>query len=256
MLRPKPEREVPFIPSPLPLSNTALITHPHHRTFFLSLILLAIALLVALYVYVLPYYFSPQKPLLRGVPLSGEFNTNETVGTFHGQTFPSLFQDPLADIRPETNVLGYPSQKHIEVDLTNQRLYAIENGQRVYDFLVSTGKWGRTPTGVFKIWTKLRYTRMEGGNPALNTYYNLPNVPFTMFFANNEVPAHRGFGIHGTYWHNNFGTPMSHGCINLKTEEAGLLYYWAEPVLPGEKKSIRADNENPGTTVIIYGKAP
>jgi lipoprotein-anchoring transpeptidase ErfK/SrfK len=50
--------------------------------------------------------------------------------------------------------------------------------------------------------------------------YYLPGVPYTMYF-------YKGYGLHGTYWHSNFGTPMSHGCVNLKTEDAGWLYNWA-----------------------------
>jgi lipoprotein-anchoring transpeptidase ErfK/SrfK len=51
--------------------------------------------------------------------------------------------------------------------------------------------------------------------------YDLHNVPYTMYF-------YKGYGLHGTYWHNNFGTPMSHGCVNMPTEEAKWAYYWAD----------------------------
>lgn len=147
------------------------------------------------------------------------------------------------------------AQKRIYVDLNLQRLYAYDGNNKVYDFLISSGKWGRTPIGTFRIWTKLRATKMEGGNKALRTYYNLPNVPYTMFFYNEDIPKSRGFGIHGTYWHDNFGQPMSHGCINMKTEEAQLLYEWALPDNQG-KHTIRATEDNPGTEVVIYGEAP
>ncbi|MBI4136991.1 L,D-transpeptidase [Candidatus Roizmanbacteria bacterium] len=170
---------------------------------------------------------------------------------------PSVRQTYLAVKPPsQQNVLAaFDGQKRIEVDLTNQRIYAYEGNNRVMDFLISSGKWGRTPVGAFNIWVKLRSTKMEGGSKELGTYYYLPNVPFTMFFANDEIPKWRGFGIHGTYWHNNFGHPMSHGCINMKTEEVEQLYYWAQPELEG-KSSIYASEDNPGTPVIIYGEAP
>jgi hypothetical protein len=77
-----------------------------------------------------------------------------------------------------------------------------------------------------------------------------------MFFSNNEVAASKGFSLHGTYWHNNFGTPMSHGCINMKTSEAALIYEWADPQIPTGKNSVRSTPENLGTQVIIYGKPP
>ena len=174
----------------------------------------------------------------------------------------AIFQNKIVSIpsldetSPPTMVLGDSSvEKRIAVDLTNQRLYAYENNRLVYDFPISSGKWGRTPVGEFEIWIKLRYTKMEGGSKALNTYYYLPNVPYVMFFYNADIPKIRGYGLHGTYWHSNFGHPMSHGCINLKTEDAGTLYYWVRPDL-GNKASIYASDDNPGTKITIFGEAP
>lgn len=118
-----------------------------------------------------------------------------------------------------TRVLG-ESDRWIEVNLTQQRLYAWEGNNQVYSFLISSGKWAPTPTGNFAIWTKLTSTTMAGGSRALGTYYYLPNVPCTMYF-------YKGYGLHGTYWHNNFGQPMSHGCVNMRTSEACTLFNWA-----------------------------
>ena len=206
-----------------------------------------------LYTQVLPYQLSGQKDFsITPENLLGDYNPNDQKATFHGSDFLSY---KIPDPKLYQNVLGTGGDKRIEVDLTNQRLYAYENDRKVFDFLVSTGKWGRTPTGVFEIWTKLRYTKMSGGNPAIGTYYYLPNVPYVMFFANNEISRSRGFSLHGTYWHNNFGHPMSHGCVNMKTSEVEQLYYWAQPDLRG-KASINATNDNPGTKIIIYGEAP
>jgi len=219
-----------------------------------KLLVLVIAILAGahLYVNVLPYHFSDQKPLV-AENLHGFFDKSAEKGVFHGQEAYTYFIPEPAKL---AQVLGTSdSNKRIEVDLTHQRLYAFEGDRKVYDFLVSTGKWGKTPTGTFHIWIKLRYTKMEGGNPALGTYYNLPNVPYVMFFENAEVPGYRGFSLHGTYWHSNFGHPMSHGCVNMKTEEAEQIYYWALPDLRG-KSSISATADNPGTPIIIYGEAP
>lgn len=124
------------------------------------------------------------------------------------------------EINNNQNVLGAESDRWIEINLSQQRLYGWEGGNQVYNFLVSTGLWAPTPTGDFKIWTKLAKTTMAGGSKALGTYYYLPNVPCTMYF-------YKGYGIHGTYWHNNFGHPMSHGCVNMKTDEACTLFSWA-----------------------------
>jgi len=131
------------------------------------------------------------------------------------------FRDIAA--RLNSQVLGQQtrdSEKWIEVDLSDQKLYMREQDKIVGDFLISSGKWAPTPQGEWRIWTKLRYTRMRGGSRALGTFYDLPNVPYVMYYD-------RGYGVHGAYWHNNFGQPMSHGCINMKPEEAGIVFNWA-----------------------------
>jgi hypothetical protein len=91
---------------------------------------------------------------------------------------------------------------------------------------------------------------MEGGSG--RGYYNLPNVPYTMFFENSEVPGWRGYGLHGTYWHNDFGRQKSHGCVNLPTPIAKQLYEWTTPVLPEGKGMVRADANNVGTRILIH----
>ena len=103
-------------------------------------------------------------------------------------------------------------QHWIDVNLSEQRLYAYEGDTIVNSFLVSTGTW-QTPTvtGKYNVWIKLRSTSMSGPG------YYLPDVPFVMYF-------HKGYGLHGTYWHNNFGTPMSHGCVNLTIPDAEWIY--------------------------------
>lgn len=164
----------------------------------------------------------------------------------------------IASLVQTTGVLGSTSQdKHIEVDLTHQKVYAFEGSQKVYEFTVSTGKWAPTPTGEFSIWAKVKSQKMSGGTPGTGTYYYLPNVPWVMFFSNNEVPGSRGFSLHGTYWHNNFGHPMSHGCVNMRIEDAGTLFAWADPVVTDPKAwSTNATPDNPGTKVLIYGVTP
>ena len=103
----------------------------------------------------------------------------------------------------------------IDVDLSAQRLTAYEGNVPVRTIVVSTGL-PRTPTpvGQYRIYVKYLYDDMAGPG------YYLPNVPFVMYF-------YRGYSLHGTYWHNNFGRPMSHGCVNLPTSEARWLYNWA-----------------------------
>ena len=159
--------------------------------------------------------------------LSGNYTPTKNKADFHNLLYP--VPEKLEPLKDE-NILGSKSKsktKRIEVDLAKQKLYAYEGSKKVMSYLVSTGLWGKTPTGEFEVWTKLNYTLMTGGSKTLGTYYYLPNVPYVMFFYNKDVPKYKGFGIHGTYWHNNFGRPMSHGCINMKTEEVAKLFAWA-----------------------------
>ena len=103
----------------------------------------------------------------------------------------------------------------IDVNLSQQRLTAYEGQAPVFTTLISGGLPG-TPTvvGRFAIQTKLAAQTMSGPG------YWLPNVPYVMYF-------YAGYAIHGTYWHNNFGHPMSHGCVNVTTPDAAWLYGWA-----------------------------
>lgn len=143
-------------------------------------------------------------------------------------------------------------EKHIYVDLTKQTLSAYEGKKLFMQTLISSGKWGKTPRGDFKIWVKLRATRMSGGSGA--DFYDLPNVPFVMFFQNEEIPGGAGFSLHGTYWHNNFGHPMSHGCVNMRITDAQKLYNWVNPTTTGYTTYTNSRNE--GTKITIYGDTP
>lgn len=109
------------------------------------------------------------------------------------------------------------SEKHwIEINLSSQRLFAWNGSKQAYAVIVSTGKKATpTPTGIFSIKSKRRLDRMRGED------YDLPDVPYVMYF-------HQGYAIHGTYWHKRFGTPVSHGCINLAVDRAKWLFNWSE----------------------------
>jgi lipoprotein-anchoring transpeptidase ErfK/SrfK len=105
--------------------------------------------------------------------------------------------------------------RRIEIDLSQQRLYAREGKKLIYSFRISTGKRSTpTPTGRFEINSKYRTHRMRGRG------YDISDVPYTMYF-------YEGYAIHGAYWHNRFGTPVSHGCVNLPVQQARKLYNWA-----------------------------
>ncbi|MDJ0615687.1 MAG: L,D-transpeptidase [Calothrix sp. MO_192.B10] len=104
----------------------------------------------------------------------------------------------------------------IEIDLSEQQLYGWEGKKLAYYFEISTGKKSTpTPTGKFLIGAKYRYNRMRGSD------YDIPDVPYAMYF-------YKGYAIHGAYWHNKFGIPISHGCVNLRVKDARKLYNWSK----------------------------
>lgn len=193
---------------------------------------------------------SSEKIVEEILTLDGRFETDENRAVFNNQTVTPPIKEMA--LRPEKRVLSAvsPEEKWIEVNLTNQQLLAHEGDRVVYLFPISSGKrWTPTVTGEFRVWIKLKYAKMSGGSRELGNYYYLPNVPFIMYF-------YKGYGIHGTYWHDNFGHPMSHGCVNLRTPDAEKLFYWADPSVEPSGWAVRPTPANPGTRVVIHGKTP
>ncbi len=184
---------------------------------------------------------------------SGMFDPTQLQATWLGEsTSPLASQIDSSQALALGQVLGSKDEqenKWIEVDLTTQKVKAHQGNKVIYSLPISSGKFAPTPTGEYEIWYKVKYTKMEGGVKGTGTYYYLPNVPFTMFF-------YKDFGLHGTYWHNSFGHPMSHGCVNMSIVNAQKLFNWAGPYLPENKSAIMASETNPGTKVIVHGQAP
>jgi len=148
-------------------------------------------------------------------------------------------------------VLGQSTdQKWIEVDLNAQHLYAHEGEHIAFDFPISSGlPWMPTVIGEFRIWAKVRAQRMAGGSVANGTYYDLPNVPFVQYF-------YGGYSLHGAYWHDDFGHPRSHGCVNISIPNAEKLYYWTDPVLGSDEYARYNIDPSTSTKVIVHGTTP
>lgn len=179
---------------------------------------------------------------------NGSFDPTQKWGYFNQSLIPGPTAPTLIANQPEkTTVLGTESgEKWIDVNLTTQTLTAYEpNGSVFMQVPISSGLWAPTPTGTFRIWVKLRYALMVGGSKEIGTYYYLPNVPCTQYFYN-------GFGLHGTYWHHNFGHPMSHGCINMYTPDACRLFEWTSPPISSTENTVRPTADNPGTKVVVH----
>jgi lipoprotein-anchoring transpeptidase ErfK/SrfK len=127
---------------------------------------------------------------------------------------------PYPTVPPQTSYENPPSgvdadERWIDVDLSQQMVYAYVGSELVNSFLVSTGTSAHpTVTGRYHIYVKYLYDDMSGPG------YFLPDVPYVMYF-------YSGYSLHGTYWHHNFGTPMSHGCVNMYTPDAEWLFNWA-----------------------------
>ncbi len=136
------------------------------------------------------------------------------TATFEPPTLvPALPTDVPASV---ANPTGSSGERWIDVDLSNQKLVAYEGNTPVHWVTVSTGLPGTpTVTGQYHIYVKYPAQTMSGPG------YYLPDVPYVMYF-------YEGYGIHGTYWHHNFGHPMSHGCVNTPTPDAQWLYNWAD----------------------------
>lgn len=186
-----------------------------------------------------------------GLPkdLSGKVDPTQKTGIYEGKVV--NVPDSLLLVK-NPPVLGVSnSNRWIEIDLSEQKVRAWDGNGLFLESLISTGlPWFPTPTGEFTIWAKARATKMEGGIGKY--YYFLPNVPYVMFFENSEIPGFRGYSLHGTYWHSDFGSVHSHGCVNLPTPIAEKLYFWTDPQMPAGKSFVRTDATNPGTRIVIH----
>jgi hypothetical protein len=144
---------------------------------------------------------------------------------------------------------GKKGEKWIDVNLTKQVLVAYEGEKPVYATLVSSGEAGlgdpektkSTKRGIFRIHTKYRSITMD--SDVVGEEFELRDVPYVQYFEN-------GYALHGAYWHDMFGTPKSHGCVNLAPEDARRIFHWTEPQVPpawhGAARSLT------GTVVFIH----
>jgi hypothetical protein len=136
------------------------------------------------------------------------------------------------------------ADKLIHVDLAVQLVTAFEGDRMVFSSRCSSGGKGtRTPSGEFLTYHKGPSIHMTNQGDAVNNIFDLPGVPWCTFFT--------GYGnaFHGTYWHNDYGRPRSHGCVNLRTQDARWLYRWSRPHVPPGTNYLHRPGE--GTRVQI-----
>jgi len=156
----------------------------------------------------------------------------------------------IADHRDDPVGFAAEGKKWIDISIKKQMLVAYEGRRAVYATLVSTGRGGMgdpetthaTVRGVFYIHAKHVSGTMDG-DPGVDSY-DLRDVPYIQYF-------HEGYALHGAFWHDDFGKPRSHGCINLAPADAAWLFEWTDPVVPAEWHG--AVNPEGGTLVYVHG---
>jgi hypothetical protein len=180
---------------------------------------------------------------------------DELTGTYYARAM-HLRPIPHEEITPISPDVTW-EDKNIEVNLTTQTLTAYEKGSIVFQTNISSGLPNartnpkeistKTPIGTFHIQEKMPSKHMGNGNLlADGDGYELPGIPWTCFFT--DV----GHAFHGTYWHENFGTPMSHGCVNMRTSEAKWIFRWAMPPHTTAGLNTKYYFRGYGTTVEIH----
>ncbi|MFH1524455.1 MAG: L,D-transpeptidase [Chloroflexota bacterium] len=152
--------------------------------------------------------------------------------------------EEMASISPEVPL----EKKHIDIDLRIQTLTCYQDNQLIRTADISSGVQGLydTPAGQFNIMVKLPSRRMRATNLFAEDFA-LSGVPWCSFFTSE------GHALHGTYWHDNFGYPMSHGCVNMRNEDALWLYRWSRPVAAFEDTNKSTlDVKGYGTSIEIH----
>jgi hypothetical protein len=140
-------------------------------------------------------------------------------------------------------------EKWIDINLTKQVLVAYEGTKMVYATLVSTGEAGladptestATIRGIYRIDRKFVTATMSSDE--VGEEFELRDVPYVQYF-------HEGYALHGAYWHDRFGQPKSHGCINLAPEDARRLFFWTDPQVPARWHGSRDPLK--GTVVFVH----
>jgi L,D-transpeptidase catalytic domain len=137
-------------------------------------------------------------------------------------------------------------ERWFDIDLDEQVLVAYEGTRPVYTTLVSTGKWDhKTPASITRVVSKLETATMVSDKRDL---YSVADVPWTMYYDHN-------FALHTSYWHDGFGDPRSHGCVNLAPRDARALYHWSSPDVPPGWIAVYGDADHPGSLIRVRSRA-
>jgi len=188
---------------------------------------------------------------VKGEEIEGNNKWYQIDGGAHPGAY--IFSDLVTEIdqpTPPKNLTrpeGVSSGEHwIDVDLSRNVLTLAQGDSPVFTTYVAVGRSNApTITGTFRVWYKTRSVRMNLSPPVVPKAYDLPNVPDTMFY-------HRSYAIHGTYWHDKFGTRQSSGCTNLTRGDAAYLFSVTSPDLSASQKALRVTAGTPSTVVVNH----
>ncbi len=158
----------------------------------------------------------------------------------------------LTPVSPEIPL----ERKRIEVDLRKQITTAYEDDTQVFSARVATGAQFRladgsvtdfsTTPGSHRIFLKTPSRRMSGGTNGDSDYYDLPGIPWVSYFTNSRI------AFHGAYWHNDYGSPRSHGCVNMLPEDALWVYRWTLPAAPYAERFVKTVVRDEGSLVKVF----
>jgi hypothetical protein len=165
------------------------------------------------------------------VPLTTRSRTVSGVRYLEAKDGTFVRDAEVVRIDPMKRAPGWSDRRWLDVSILHQSLVAYEGKKPVYVSLVSTGRDGlgdpkkthSTIQGTFLIHTKHVTVTMDGDD--VGDEFDLRDVPFVQYFT-------QGFALHGAYWHDDFGTPRSHGCVNLAPKDAAWLFNWTDPEVP------------------------
>ena len=150
--------------------------------------------------------------------------------------------DEIAPLSPQVP----ENEKHIEILLERQLLLAYEWDELVYAARVATGRKNyESPAGWFHTFHKRPTYHMFGGADEFSIF-DLPGVPWDTYITDS------GVALHGTYWHNDFGTPHSHGCINMSIPDAKWIFRWTLPSVPAGERLILQPGKGTGVKITQY----
>lgn len=168
------------------------------------------------------------------------------------QNLRRLSQEAFAPISPEVPL----DHKRIDVDIRRQEVIAYEDDREVFRARCATGTRFKmedgsvvdmsTTRGDHRIFLKTPSRRMIGGTKGKADYYDLPGIPWVAYFTASRI------AFHGAYWHNDFGLPRSHGCVNLLPEDAQWVYRWTLPQAAYEERWTKTARRDEGSLVRVF----